>query len=159
MENERTANLVSAQDQLFEFHYQAMLSELWIGRFYEHLRLLIDRDLLPKTGDIGALAEDFRLLRVPIEKHEITSQGQLAAPLQTQRRPTEGKELDLYLYDKKDPKRAHIMPRSVSQRGSLMSQVIDLKNDEERWIERLTLSERIITLWGADNTPSKPAVT
>ena len=71
MEDERAAGLAGArQEGLFEFHYQKMLSEFWVGRFYEHLRLLTDRKLLRKTGEVGALAEDFRLLRVPIEKHE-----------------------------------------------------------------------------------------
>jgi len=144
------AGMTGEQDTQFEFNWQLMLSEVWVGRFYEHLRLLKDRKLLPNDGVIEALQEDFRLLRVPIEKHEISSQGQLKAPLQLQRQPPQGKPSDLYEYDKTDPVRAHIMPRSVSRRGSVMWQVIDLKKNQDRWIERRELSDRILQLWGAE---------
>lgn len=155
MEDERAAGQAD-QETMFAFHYQVMLSELWVGRFYEHLRLLVsgDRKLLPKSGEIGALAEDFRLLRVPIEKHEIASDGQLSAPLQMQRRPVQGRPSDVYEYDKTDPQRAHIMPVAISPRGSVMWEVIDLKNNKDLWIERRALSDRIIGLWGDDKAAS-----
>jgi hypothetical protein len=143
---------------LFVFNYQVMLSEIWVGRFYEHLRLLIERGLLKKTGAAAGLANDFRLLRIPIEKHEIMADWSLAGPLQMQRVPVQGNPSDLYVYDKNDLQRAHIMPRSVSNRGSLMWQVIDLKNKtKERWIERRGLSDRIIELWGTDTSAAKSA--
>jgi len=154
MEDERRAATSNQEDHLLEFNYQVMLSELWVGRFYEHLRLLVERGLLPDTEEVKALAEDFRLLRVPIEKHEITSQGQLTGPLQLHRRPAQGNPSDTYVYDKADTQRAHIMPRSVSQRGSLMWQAVDLKNSENKWIERRQLSDRILAIWGAE-TPSE----
>ena len=151
MEDERAAGLAGArQEGLFEFHYQKMLPEFWVGRFYEHLRLLTDRKLLPKTGGVGALAEDFRLLRVPIEKHEISGDRELDAPLKMQRQPPKGDSTDLYEYDRTDPQRAHIMSSNLSQRGSVMWQIIDLKKDQDRWIERRALSERIVQLWGTE---------
>jgi hypothetical protein len=57
---------------------------------------------------------------------------------------------DLYEYSKDDPQRAHIMPTGISSRGSVRWQVIDLKNGEERLLERRSLSDRIIALWGGD---------
>src|SRR5262249_6349707 len=134
MEDECAASRPDVQQGLFEFHYQHMLSEFWVGRFYEHLRLLIDRKLLPKTDEIGALAEDFRLLRVTIEKHEIAGDRQLDAPLKMQRERPRGDETDMYEYDKTDPLRAHIMSSGLSQRGSVVWRVIDLKNNQDRWI-------------------------
>jgi hypothetical protein len=150
MEGERAAtDQHSEQAGLFEVHYQKMLSELWVGSLYESLRLLIvERKLIPDTDEIRLLAEDFRLLRIPIEKHEITSQGQLTAPLQLQRFPPNNDHTDIYKYDKADPQRSHVMPSGLSSRGSIMWQVIDLKNNQERWIERRSLSDRIIALWG-----------
>src|SRR5438132_10790560 len=104
MEDERAAQ-APEQEGLFEVHYQKMLSELWVGRLYEPLRLLVvERKLLTDTDETRALAEDFRLLRVPIEKHEITSQGQLTAPLQLRRYPPKNDPSDLYEYSKVDPK-------------------------------------------------------
>jgi hypothetical protein len=103
------------------------------------------------------LAEDFRLLRVSIEKHEIAKDRNLTAPLQMQKIPVQGNASDLYEYSKKDPRRGHIMPRGISSRGSLMWQVIDVQKKavDERWIERRALSDRLINLWGA--APTRPA--
>jgi hypothetical protein len=154
IEDERAAGVASAQPEgLFEFHFQKMFSEFWIGRFYEHLRLLTDRDrkLLPKTGEVAALAEDFRLLRIAIEKHEIAGDRDLAAPLKMQRQPARRDDAtDLYEYAKNDPQRSHIMPSGLSQRGSVIWHVIDLKKNQDRWIERRALSERIVQLWGTE---------
>jgi hypothetical protein len=154
MEDDRVAGAQAPeQEGLFELHYQKMLSELWVGSLYETLRLLIvERKLVAGTDEVRSLAEDFRLLRVPLEKHEITSQGQLTAPLKLQRYPPKNDQTDLYEYSKADPKRAHIMPSGLSSSGSVMWQVIDLKKDQERWIERRSLSDRIIALWGRDIT-------
>jgi hypothetical protein len=150
MEDER-ANPGHAGEQagLFQDHYQLMLSELWVGSLYESLRLLmVERKLISDSDEIRALAEDFRLLRVPLEKHEITSEGQLTAPLQLLKYPPRHDQTNLYEYSKADPKRSHIMPSGISGRGSVMWRALDLKNDREQWIERRALSDRVIALWG-----------
>lgn len=152
MEDERAAG--PEHEGIFEFNYQKMFSELWVGRFYEHLRLLTSPDrkqLLPRSGDIGALLEDFELLRITIEKHEIAKDQKLAAPLKFE--ATLGNKTNLYEYDRLDQRRAHIMPSGLSPRGSVAWQVVDLKHDQERWIERRSLSERIVQLWG-HNVPA-----
>ena len=161
IEDERATAMAAAQqqDHLFEAHYQdqAMFSDFWIGRVYETLRLLIARGLLPKDGDVGALKQDFNLLRIPIDKHEIAGDGSLTEPLHMQRQPPSGNATDFYEYNKADPQRAHIMGRGVSQRGSMMWRTVDLKTRQDRWIERRALSDRIIALWGADDAAGKSA--
>ncbi len=133
---------------MMAFHYQNMLSELWIGGVYETTRLLIDRKLAPDTDEFRSLAHDLRLLRIPLDKHEIASQGQLKQPLQMRRHPPNNDSADTYVYDKADPRRAHIMRTGISPRGSAMWRVIDLKVKEEQWVERRALSDRFLSLWG-----------
>lgn len=134
---------------MLAIHYQKMLSELWVGSLYEVTRLLIERKLNPDTDSFRALAHDLRLLRIPLEKHEITSQGQLLQPVQMRRYPPNNDATDVYVYDKTDPKRAHIMPTGVSSRGSMMWQVLDVSANKERWTERRDLSDRFLSLWVA----------
>ena len=55
------------------FHYQGMLSELWVGDVYEVFRLLEERKLSPNQEAFKALTHHLRLLRIPLEKHEIAS--------------------------------------------------------------------------------------
>jgi hypothetical protein len=143
---------------MFEGHYLVMLSEIWIASVYETLRLLDDRQLMSGEQALS-LAEDFRLLRVPLEKHEIASQGQLNAPIQLQKIPPRNDQSDLYVYDKKDPRRAHIMPQGVSDRGSCMWLVTDIKKNQDRWIERRWLSDKIIDIWGRDSVANEEATT
>ena len=111
-------------------------------------------ELLPTSDDVTALAEDFRLLRVPLAKQEIASQGQLKEPLKFQKFPPKGDQSDAYEYDKSDPKRSHIMPTGISARGSVTWQALDIKKGQERWIERRDLSDRIVALWGKPATAS-----
>lgn len=134
----------------FEFHYHKMLSELWVGSMYEIFRLLGDskRKLIEPNDAFQAIAHDLRLLRIPLEKHEITGDKKLDAPLQLQRNPPRNDESDFFQYSKSDPKRAHIMPSGISPRGSVVWHVIDLTDNDSRWIERRDLSDRIIALWG-----------
>jgi hypothetical protein len=75
MEDERVARAQASEpDGMFDFHYQRMLSEIWIGSVYETLRLIVERNPAVATEDVRALANDFRLLRVTLEKHEIAKE-------------------------------------------------------------------------------------
>ena len=144
MEDEAAACLQAGAGDI---HYQKMLSELWVGSVYEMLRLLGDpKRKLSISDEFRTLAHDFRLLRIPLEKYEITSDRELERPLQMQRHPPNNNETDIYEYDKSDPQRAHIMPSGVSQRGSVMWQVLDLRANEERWVERRELSDRFLSI-------------
>ena len=130
---------------LFSFHYQLMLSQLWVGEVYEIFRLLIERKLV-LDSDVSAIAHDLRLLRIPLEKHEIAADKKLTGPLLMQRHPPTNDETAIYQYSKSDAQRAHIMPSEISSRGSVMWQVLDLQSDSSRWLERRTLSERIVAV-------------
>jgi hypothetical protein len=103
--------------------------------------------LLPVDADVTALTQDLRLLRVPLAKREITSEGQLKKPLNLQKLPPKGDQSDCYEYDKGDPKRSHIMPTGLSGRGSVTWLALDVKKSQERWIERRDRSDRILSLW------------
>lgn len=133
---------------LFSDHYHLMLSELWVGAVYEVFRLLIERKLTPDSDAIRALAHDLRLLRIPLEKHEIAADRKLSETLRMQRYPPNNNETDSYHYSKNDARRAHIMPSGISSRGSVMWYVIDVKSQKSFWLERRALSERIVAIWG-----------
>jgi len=133
-----------------EYHFQNLLSELWIGSVYETLRLLKARKLMPDSGESLALLNDLSLIRMPLEKHEIAKDQALKNPLQMQAHPPNNERTDFYVYDKDDPTRAHIMPRGVSPRGSVMWQLLDVKANQERWVERRGLSDRLLSLWCAN---------
>jgi hypothetical protein len=160
MEDEAAARMQSGKDHGFHLHNQKMLSEFWVGSVYEWVRLLYDnkRKIGPDNDEVRALKHNLTLLRIPLEKHEIANDRDLNEPIEFQRHPPTGVDTDIYQYAKKDPQRAHIMPSGVSPRGSMMWQVIDVrKNNEECWIERRSLSERIIALWGNQAAPSLEA--
>jgi hypothetical protein len=54
---------------------------------------------------------------------------------------------NVYVFTKDDPQRPHIMAAGVAAHGSMVWQVIDWKSDAARWIERRSLSDRMIALW------------
>lgn len=136
------------EKDLFAFHRVNMLSEYWVGAMYETLRLLRQRRLLEDAEPFSALLEDLELVRIPLEKHEIAKDKVLDAPLALVRRPERGSN-DEYVYAFDDQKRAHIMPRGVSERGSVMWHVIDLKAEQSRWVERRRISDEVLELWKA----------
>jgi hypothetical protein len=136
--------------ELFLFHYQLLLSELWIGSVYEILRLIKEHSGPLCDSDVAAVAHDLRLLRIPLEKHQIAQDRILTESLRMQRFPPNGNETDIFEYSKTDPKRSHIMPISLSPRGSCMWQVIDLAANSSFRIERREISERILKLWDTE---------
>lgn len=147
MEDELPSNAETKEPD-YAFGYQASLSELWVGHFYEIFRLLKDRKCVPDKKDFDALAQDLRLLRIPLEKHEIAGDRKLKEPLMMKRHPPKNDMSDFYEYSKDDPTRSHIMPMGVSQRGSVMWQVLDISSNHSYWLERRALSERIIAVFG-----------
>lgn len=122
-----------------------MLSQLWVGDAYEIFRLLKERKLI-EGAEFEALAHDLKLLRIPLEKHEIVDDKKLKEPLLMSRYPHKNDETE-YSYDKNDPRRAHIMPTGLSERGSAMWLVFDHRAGNQFWLERRGISERIVDLW------------
>jgi hypothetical protein len=132
---------------LFSGHYQMMLSELWVGDAYEIFRLLRARKLVLDDPAFETLAHDLELLAIPLEKHEIAAERKLTEPPLMQRSPPNNDKTDIYQYSKSGQQRAHIMPSGISSRGSVMWHVFDVKSGISYWLERRTLSERIVALW------------
>jgi hypothetical protein len=95
------------------------------------------------------LAHELRLLRIPLEKHEIAADRKLTEPLRMHRQPPNNDDTDSYEYSNNDARKAHIMPTGISSRGSVMWQVIDLQSNSSYWLERRDLSERIVALAGS----------
>ena len=97
-----------------------MLSSQWISTGCEVLRVLRERNLDP-SAELPGLEHDFRLVRVTLQKHEIA-------------------------FDPKDSQRGHIMPTGLSARHSVTWHVTDGRSLESRWVERLALSDRFLSL-------------
>lgn len=132
---------------LFVPHYCAIMSSYWIGGVYETFRLLRERHLADEGEVFLAVLGDLELVRITLEKHEIAKDRTLKEPISLVRQPPKNDASDHYSYIPGDDKRSHIMPTGLSSSGSVMWQVIDLKNNTSRWIERRSLSDLIIDLW------------
>lgn len=146
MEDEYTSVALREEIRPWVAEPLASLSEMWIGQVYEIVRLARERKLIAESDFFEALAHDFRLLRVPMEKHEIAQDRSLMAPVPMSRTPAREGDVD-YRYDKKDPLRAHVMPTGISQRGSMQWLAIDISAAlSQRWIERRDLSDRVLQL-------------
>jgi hypothetical protein len=127
--------------------YQSSLSEDWIGSIYEITRLRKERNLvLPDSPEVE-IARILRLLRMPLDKHEIANGPGLKVPLAMERSPPSGEARDRYVYDRNDPTRGHIMPTGVSARGSLMWHAIDGATLEATWFERRTIADALLDAW------------
>lgn len=146
MEDEYTSVALREEIHPWVAEPLASLSEMWIGQVYEIVRLARERKLIADSDFFEALAHDFRLLRVPMEKHEIAQDRSLMASVPMSRTPAREGDVD-YRYDKKDPLRAHVMPTGISQRGSMQWLAIDISAAlSQRWIERRDLSDRVLQL-------------
>lgn len=147
MENEFNSSEEKPNDsQLLTFHLQKSLSELWVGSIYEVVRLVQDRKIISSDA-LAVLYNDLTLLRVPLMKHEIARERKMKEPLVLQKLPLNNGEPDLYIYSHVDRDRGHIMPCGVSVHGSTTWLVIDIKTQEEYWLERVALSDRFIEVW------------
>jgi len=139
------------------FHYQKMISELWVSSCYEILRTIKQRETeqeaaglqvqgRSRTAEFTTLFADLELLRMPMDKHEIAKDKQLTAPLIMQRSPPKGDNTDQYIYDSSDPTRSHIMPTGISKRASVTWQVLDHRSGRQYWVERRDLADRLLAL-------------
>jgi len=148
IEDERARAMAAGKESgMFDFHYQKMLSDYWIGGIYESFRTLRQRNLADATPVFNQIFSDLESIRVPLETHELPKDRSLKEPLTMVRGPRSNNATDLYVYDPKDDQRAHIMGGAVTRNGSVMWHVIDLKTENDRWVERRDLSDRILTMW------------
>lgn len=145
MEDEQRTRPEDASDPLFTFNTHNIFAELWVGMIYEIVRLLLDRKLVQSEAAVS-LGHDLRLVRVPLEKHEVPQERKLEGALEFVREPRNGDTSDLSVYNKSDPTRSHIVPRGLSERGSFVWHVTDVVAKREYWVERKELSDRFLAL-------------
>ena len=147
MEDELSQRIATATES-FAFHYQKMISDYWIGSVYETFRLLRDRNLADASSAFASILSDLELIRMPLDKHELAKDRRLDAPLPMMRSPPNNDASDVYVYDPKDDKRAHIPVVRISRAtGSVIWNGIDVVSKTDRWIERRDLADRIVALW------------
>jgi hypothetical protein len=149
LENELAEHPPKPEEMDLRDNYLFLYSELWIGAAYAICFALKDRKLLLDDMDFVGLAEDLRLVRVQIEKHQIASDRALADPLLLSTgtpKPDDPPER-IYVYDKSNPLRAHIGRTGVSDRRSVMWEVIEAKAQTVRWIDRRTISDTMLNVF------------
>lgn len=160
MENETKAVIDSAREngtrvELPMAHrYQSMLSHIWVSEIYEVFRLLKKRKLLQENDIFYELENHLRLLRVPFDKHELAKDWKLKEhpnPVIEQALIRETSVLSIFSdpsgYDLNNPKRAYSLNSRNSARGSIEWKALDLDTGEAVWLERLSLSERVLDLF------------
>ncbi len=140
----------------FSFHYQKMLSEIWVAISYEILRAIrqraqqvaqqpvvqpFDPSIIQK---VSSLLVDLERLRMPLEKYEIAKDHAIKEPMPFVRFGG-GAEISS-MYDPQNPRRNHIMPSSVSDRGSIMWLALDVQARREYWLERREMADRFLAI-------------
>lgn len=135
-----------AESEADHFHFQIIFSRMWVSSAYEIIRLLNDRDK-NLSDDFKELYQLLTLVRVPLEKHELAHERKLTEDITFVKCPPNGDDTDQYIYSLQDPMRGHIMPMSVSERGSAMWQALDVKSRDSIWVERRNLAERFMSCW------------
>jgi hypothetical protein len=138
----------------FAFHYQIMLSESWVVGCYEILRAFRQRDRERKLGPdavsnlscFKTLFADLELLRMPIAKYEVAKDFNMRQPLPLVASQLNDDTTDNRAYSKDDPARSLLMQTGLSDRGSAMWLAIDHFEPRQYWIERRSLSDRLLAL-------------
>jgi hypothetical protein len=114
-----------------------MLSSQWISTGYEVLRVLRERNLFP-SAELPGLEHDFGLVCVTLQWHEIALDKKLSGPVDMTRVGPGDPSSHTY-----DPKGIR---RGLSARHSVTWHVTDGRSLESRWVERLALSDRFLSL-------------
>jgi hypothetical protein len=126
----------SPNPNLFDDHHnQLTLSEMWVSSAYEIVRLIRARKFEPENEDLHEIASQLKLLRIPIDKHEIADDRKLSTPLPMQTHPDDIGRISERTYDKTDDRRSHVLPVTISARGSAIWYVIDGSSQSAHWIE------------------------
>jgi hypothetical protein len=126
-------------------HYLRLLSDLWVGSAYAICYAFSDRGLYKGDQDFERVAEDLKLVRVQLEKHQIASDNKLDQPLNLVTDPGQSSApIRMFQYDRKDRLRAHICRTGLSKRYSMMWEVIDVKKNTDRWLERRSLADELL---------------
>ena len=154
MEDELQLEL-SQNSQGCDLGFLPFLSENWLSKTYAIGRAIRQRnDCLP--DDFKNLLNDFKIIRVTLEKYEIANDRLLKEPLAFQTVPHDKDRRQIFSYDKKDKKRHHIMLTGISHRGSVVweaTEVCDKRDNNSKKevspsifkiLERRDLSDRFL---------------
>lgn len=137
------------------WHYQVMISKMWVASAYEIIRLFNERFIKENnTAEIfGANFEkvykQLTLLRVPLEKHELAKDRKLKENINFVRYPSKGDGTDEYIYNPQDNTRSHNVSVLASERGSVKWCVVDVEKTEQIWVERREMAELFLSCWEA----------
>lgn len=134
----------------FSPHNQFFLSELWVCKLYEILRVLKSRQVEELTNTFSNLFHDPTLIRIALDKFEIARyQNRKDEKLLAIDEYLGDTDIivDKYKYNKDDPQRVYKMPSTMSKCRSVVWSVADRKNQCVRSIERQRISDRILDYW------------
>lgn len=157
LERERKAQAVEVEADVMSFHFQHMMSEVWVLLAYEAARTIRERTIGPQGEAYGDVYRRIEVVRMIIAKHEIATERLLKEPLTLESYPARADDRPT-TYDPADALRAHIAPIGLSERGSVGWWAIDLKAGGTRWVERQQLSDDLLSSWETVGTP-EPART
>jgi hypothetical protein len=139
----------------FDADFSATVVRYWIGSMYETFRVLKNKIKENSNPLVHEIYDDLRLIRIPLEKHEIASDGELKEPLKLAPTGEAPDEATVYVYDKKDPFRSHIMPGGICTFcGSHFWIPVDGRTQKQRQIMRRTISDKILFL--KEISPTSP---
>lgn len=116
------------------------LSASWIGNAYEVFR--VAKNLRGDDIEAKEIHDLLLFLRVPLEKYQIAQEKHLKEPLVLGL--AGGSLAETRIYDKKDDHRSFTIPSQISNRGSAEWLAVDTENRKQFWLDRLTLSDRIL---------------
>lgn len=142
----------------FKLNYLVTLSEIWIGSAYEIVRLLSERELAPQNAKFQTLSHELRLLRVPIEKHQIAADNRIDGEIVLETGPVGSDNIKEYVYKKEDKDRSYVVPTGITERFSVEWVAIDTQNGRSFWIERRYISDKFLSIWshGDSNEGAAP---
>ena len=127
---------------------QMMLSQMWISDTYEIFRNIKSNEMLKENKIFKELEHHLRLLRVPIDKHQIASDHYLKKkPQLIQVKPANDNGVGQYEHHSGEP---YKLVTKLTGRGSLFWETVDGKTGKAITFERLYLSERILKFFDMD---------
>ncbi len=128
-------------------YYQSMLSNRWVCDLYEVSRVFINRGIIKDDENFNDLAKHLEAIRIPLEKHEIAKDRKLATSLELEKiLKNPSTTQTFYKYNKDDILKAFGPRMGYTKRGSVSWNVVDQQSRKLYWIDRLSLSERFISL-------------
>ena len=143
MEEEFSPESSQRPERVMAGQYKLYLSEIWITGTYDIFRILKSRE---DDSRVSLIEKELKLIRIPLSKHQIANDKKLTGPLQMETSPDKDGNSKKVEYSPDDPVRSHIMPMGLSESGSCMWHVVDVKSKNSYWLERRGISDKILNL-------------